>query len=323
MSVMFSVVVPIYNTRCYLEDCVQSVINQSFPDWELILIDDGSTDGSGKIADALAARDVRIRVIHQENRGQFFARQAGIQLAQGEYLLFLDSDDRFVPGAFSFVHALLENKEWDLVLFLGSAFGPSVQPGEPLGVLDAPAGRVELISVQRIVASSERLNSMCLKAFRRHLFFDDEMDYQCLNNARHGEDKAMLLHPLTLARNCYYMPQVLYLYRRYGSSTTCNISLDNIPSLLGNAVFALTRYAMREWGLVGRVDKRALGAYYLRNYSAVYFNLRHAHVSPEDRRALRRYPWKNVLDYRYFRLECVCALSFRERLKLLCAYMRL
>ena len=319
----FSIIVPIYNTQRYLWDCVQSVMDQTFTDWELILVDDGSTDGSGKIADSLAAQDDRIRVVHQDNKGQFFARQAGIQLARGEYLFFLDGDDRFVSDALSLVHALLEQKEWDLVLFLGRAFGPDIEQSEPLGMLDAPAGKIEPGSIQRIVASSERLNSMCFKVFRRSLFLDDETDYQCLRNARHGEDKAMLLHPLTRARDCCYMPRVLYLYRRYTASTTCNIALDDIPSLIDNAVFSLNRQAMAEWGLADRAGERALGAHYLRNYSATYFNLRHACVSPEDRRALRRYPWKSALDHRYFRLECLRALSPRDRLKLLCACLRL
>lgn len=323
MRVRFSIIVPIYNTRRYLEECVQSVMDQSFTDWELILVDDGSTDGSGEIADLLAAQDVRIQVVHQENRGQFFARQAGIRLAQGDYLFFLDSDDRFASGAFSLIHDLLEYKKWDMALFLGRGFGADAEQGEPIGMLDAPAGRIEPIIIQRIVASSERLNSMCLKVFRRSLFLHDEMDYRCLRDVRHGEDKAMLLHPLTRARDCCYVPEVLYLYRRYASSTTCNISQDDIPSLLGNAVFTLTRHAMVEWGLVDYADERALGAYYLRNYCAVYFNLRRNHSLRENRKALRRYPWKNVLDYRYFRLECVLALSLRERLKLICACLRL
>ena len=140
----FSIIVPIYNTQRYLWDCVQSVMDQTFTDWELILVDDGSTDGSGKIADSLAAQDDRIRVVHQDNKGQFFARQAGIQLARGEYLFFLDGDDRFVSDALSLVHALLEQKEWDLVLFLGRAFGPDIEQSEPLGMLDAPAGKIEL-----------------------------------------------------------------------------------------------------------------------------------------------------------------------------------
>lgn len=318
----FSIVVPIYNSLRYLEDCVHSVTAQSFSDWELILVDDGSTDGSGELADAIAEQDDRIRAIHQTNAGQFFARRAGIRQAQGKYVLFLDSDDLLIPDALSSIYALLEKEEWDLVLFLGRAFGPNVEHGESIGSLDAPAGEVELISIRRIVASSECLNSVCLKAFNRSLFINDEMDYQCLRNVRHGEDKAMLLHPLTRAQRCCYMPQELYLYRNNEESAMRNIVLDDVPSLLGNAVFSLVHQAMGAWGLVSRADECALGAYYLRNYIATYFNLRREYRSSDERRALRSYSWKSALDSRYLRLSYVWRLGPRETVKLICALLR-
>ena len=88
-----SVIVPVYNTEKYLRDCVDSILAQSFPDFELILVDDGSTDGSGAICDECAARDSRIRVIHQQNSGATVARRSGVRIAQGEYVTFVDSDD--------------------------------------------------------------------------------------------------------------------------------------------------------------------------------------------------------------------------------------
>lgn len=89
----YSVIVPVYNVAEYLEECVQSVLIQSCSDFELILIDDGSTDKSGILCDEFAVKDCRITVIHQENRGLSAARNAGIKIAAGAYIVFLDSDD--------------------------------------------------------------------------------------------------------------------------------------------------------------------------------------------------------------------------------------
>lgn len=89
----FSVVVPIYNVEKYLNQCVDSILSQSYTDFELILVDDGSTDSSPEICDAYAERDDRIKVVHKKNGGLSDARNTGIKIAQGEYLLFLDSDD--------------------------------------------------------------------------------------------------------------------------------------------------------------------------------------------------------------------------------------
>ena len=88
-----SVIVPVYNTEKYLRECVDSILAQTFTDFELILVDDGSTDGSGPICDDYAAKDQRVRVIHQENGGITVARKSGVRIARGEYVTFVDSDD--------------------------------------------------------------------------------------------------------------------------------------------------------------------------------------------------------------------------------------
>lgn len=88
-----SIIVPVYNVEKYLSKCIDSILNQTFKDFELILIDDGSSDGSGKICDKYANKDRRIAVIHQENTGVSAARNAGLDIAKGEYIGFIDSDD--------------------------------------------------------------------------------------------------------------------------------------------------------------------------------------------------------------------------------------
>ncbi len=94
---LISVIVPVYQVEAYLPACVDSILNQSYSNWELILVDDGSRDNSGSLCDAYAARDRRIRVYHQENRGVSAARNMGLELAGGEYIAFVDSDDLIKP----------------------------------------------------------------------------------------------------------------------------------------------------------------------------------------------------------------------------------
>ena len=87
---MISVIVPVYNVTNYISRCVESVLCQSMQDFELILVDDGSTDGSGEICDSYANKDDRICVIHQENQGLSAARNRGLKEAKGEYIAFID-----------------------------------------------------------------------------------------------------------------------------------------------------------------------------------------------------------------------------------------
>lgn len=89
----FSIIVPIYKVELYLRQCINSVLNQSYKDFELILVDDGSPDNCPIICDEYASRDIRVKVIHKSNGGLSDARNVGLDVAQGEYVLFLDSDD--------------------------------------------------------------------------------------------------------------------------------------------------------------------------------------------------------------------------------------
>lgn len=93
MNPKISVIVPVYNTEKYLHRCIDSILAQTFTDFELLLIDDGSKDNSGTICDEYAAKDSRVRVFHKENGGVSSARNLGLDNAKGEWISFVDSDD--------------------------------------------------------------------------------------------------------------------------------------------------------------------------------------------------------------------------------------
>jgi len=95
-----SVIIPVYNAEKYLQPCVDSVLMQTYKDFELILVDDGSRDGSGAMCDNIASQDSRVHVVHQKNAGAGAARNAGLSKAQGEYIVFVDSDDMIRQGYF-------------------------------------------------------------------------------------------------------------------------------------------------------------------------------------------------------------------------------
>ena len=103
----FSVILPIYKVEKYLAECVDSILKQSFSDYEIILVDDGSPDTSGAICDEYAKKDARVRVIHKKNGGLSDARNAGFEIACGEYVVFIDSDD-YVTDA-DFLKKISEN----------------------------------------------------------------------------------------------------------------------------------------------------------------------------------------------------------------------
>ena len=114
----FSIIVPVYNVQDYLGQCVDSVLSQDFSDFELILVDDGSTDNSPALCDAYAKADTRVKVIHKKNGGASDARNQGLDRAQGEYIVFLDSDDFWNrKDALDLIHRVVEKNTPDIVMF--------------------------------------------------------------------------------------------------------------------------------------------------------------------------------------------------------------
>ncbi len=114
---LFSVIVPIYNIEKYIKRCIDSVLSQSFTDFELILVDDGSPDNCGVICDEYAKKYQRIQVIHKANGGLVSARQAGIKVAKGDYVFHLDGDDAILPDALENAYKIIKDTNADIVSF--------------------------------------------------------------------------------------------------------------------------------------------------------------------------------------------------------------
>lgn len=127
---LFSIIVPVYNVEVYLERCVASLVNQTFGDIEIVLIDDGSTDGCPELCDHFAKVDRRIRVVHQKNGGLSIARNAGLEVARGEYILFVDSDDYIDTNTCERL-SVFANQKYDILT--GQAY---FEGGKPIQYLD-------------------------------------------------------------------------------------------------------------------------------------------------------------------------------------------
>ena len=117
MKDRISVIMPVYNVADYLPQCIESVLNQDHQDLEVILIDDGSRDNSGAICDEYAAKDSRVKVIHQKNGGAASAKNAGLRIATGEYLSFVDSDDYLEPNVYGYMLNVLKCHDADAAQF--------------------------------------------------------------------------------------------------------------------------------------------------------------------------------------------------------------
>lgn len=201
-----SVVMPVYNVEAYLKEAVESILRQSCPEWELILVDDGSTDSSGAMCDAWAACDDRIRAVHTPNGGLSHARNVGMKAAAGEWILFPDSDDRLDDQA---LEILLRNTDdVDVVICMLETFPDR----EVYQAVDTP---VRYAAFADTASDFCRLHGMhvfsyaCTKLYRRERIktvFDESIQYM--------EDCLFNLEVLPTCRGLRIIPNVLYQYRR-------------------------------------------------------------------------------------------------------------
>ncbi|MBQ8201329.1 MAG: glycosyltransferase family 2 protein [Clostridia bacterium] len=228
-----TVVVPVYNVAAYLDEAVGSVLAQTNTDWELILVDDGATDASGAMCDAWISRDVRIRVIHKENGGLASARNAGLDMARGEWVLFLDGDDKLAPEALQ--TALAHSEGADVV-----AFGLARFPESGTGWLDKAYsfGDVREMGGYMEQIWRDGVLSACTKLYRRASIccrFDESL--------RHAEDLIFNLEYLPHAQGIRFISESLYHYRWNGRENTLGkrFWLDQ-PEI-----------SARAWGLTRRV----------------------------------------------------------------------
>ena len=230
MSALISVIVPVYNAEPYLDTCLDSLLEQTCRDTEIILVDDGSTDNSGRMCDLFAKKDARIRVLHKENGGASSARNAGLCAATGDYVYFLDSDDRIVPELLEKLLADAEEHQSELVFF--DAWAVDEDTG---AVSEKNYSHKEIYQtdtganlMKKMVANGD-FHMGVWQLFYRRSFLDREK--LTFVEGIIYEDFLFVCQAYCLAQKVSYVPEFLY-YRLYhaGSVMTAKKTLKNYIS---------------------------------------------------------------------------------------------
>ena len=210
-EVLVSVIVPVYNVKGYLRRTVDSLLSQTYRNFELLLIDDGSTDGSAEICDNYEHKDDRIRTIHKQNGGVSSARNCGLQNAKGEYICFVDSDDWVKEGYISdLVMYMKDDIDFVMSDFMYTNGAYEYVPN----VKEAIVGDIEVLFPDR--NSLKNCYAPYGKLFKRKLIVDKEI---CYNTFIHnGEDRFFVFTYLSYVNKVAFSPMVNYCYcRRAGS----------------------------------------------------------------------------------------------------------
>lgn len=234
---LISVVVPVYKTEAVLSRCIESILRQSYSDFELLLIDDGSPDRSGEVCEEYAMTDVRIHVFHQQNSGVSVARNRGVKEAIGEYILFIDSDDWIAPDFFSTLSTHLGRYD---ILFFG---GQSVSDTGDFILEQRPeAMDTSRNSLSDIVFSMFKiglLGYMWSMAIRRTLITDNSISFK--KGISIHEDSLFCYHCLLVTHHVISLDIVPYRYVIY---KTVNTLSKLTPAIYGS--IAIERISLME-----------------------------------------------------------------------------
>lgn len=240
-----SVVVPVYNTESYLPECLDSLLRQSFPDIEIVCVDDGSTDQSPSLLDSYASADERIHVFHRENGGVSAARNFGISQSRGQYVLFVDSDDYIEENACQLLIEVAKRDCSDIVVFGGVTFPHVDWIDRCFGTQDT---LVRGDGIAALLGEPGSFPLMCNKMYRRSLIVDNNVSFS--SDLVLGEDNAFQFSVFPYAKTVTFLSCSLYHYRcgRSGSAITEYYG-DRLSKIKKH--LEVVRYVFNDWQAKG------------------------------------------------------------------------
>lgn len=295
-SALISVIVPVYNVQKYLERCLDSILRQTYQKLEIILVDNGSTDASGRICDSYAARDERIKVIHTDNLGVSHARNTGVEAARGELLGFVDSDDCIAPDMYETLLRNLIKEDADI-----SVCGIYQCFGENPGVAESDFNS-ELEVVTPYEAISVALENSCSyylwnKLYKRELFSKIRFPV-----GKIYEDAFIMVRLLDCAKRIVYAKWPGYFYIRRADSLTLSGYDRKELDLVEACAFNLSYVKEKHPELADRANYRLLRAYFYVLDKMPADKLSKEDVKDRNRvvRILRKNLF-NILKYPWFR----------------------
>ncbi len=227
-QIKVSIIVPVYNAKKYLSRCVGSILEQTFKDFELILVDDGSPDNSGALCDKYALKDKRIKVVHKENGGVSSARNMGLSVSKGKYVTFIDSDDWVDKN---YLKALLEPMETNAVQLVVGSFETRGSRRSVQGLESKLINFTLLNEEDRFIGYTKNLSGPCVKLFLLDVINKNGLRFPI--NIHYGEDTLFVKKYLRHCNSIYTIKDVIYFYNRFNEgSLTKKIDVKRKDNIL-------------------------------------------------------------------------------------------
>lgn len=227
---LISIIVPVYNVEQYLEQCVESLIHQTYKNLEILLIDDGSTDASGTICDRYAKQDKRIRVVHQVNQGAAIARNSGIKLAKGEYLAFVDSDDYVHSQFIEILYQIQQACDCKISMCSYQRFndGEAIDNNSAVDATHKMISTFDALSLLNEWISKDAVAMLivCNKLYQKGIF-----ENIVFPSKKRREDEFVIHRILAKSEKISVTEKELYFYRKRAGAMEANDLVDNFQHL--------------------------------------------------------------------------------------------
>lgn len=268
-NVVFSIIIPVYNVEKYLSQCIESVLNQTFSNYEVILVDDGSTDSSGQKCDDFANKNSRVKVIHKDNGGLSSARNAGLDIAVGEYILFMDSDDFWIGvNVLSDIFCKFESTGADTLIFPMRRYYDDSNTYTDIQNNQIEINAIEDASYEDAVTYMIKNNvfraSACNKVVKKNLIDNHRLRFL---NGYVSEDLDWCGYILLYSKKFAYYDNPIYAYRqqRIGSITTQR----NSEKLIKDKLFMCKKGYKEALAQTDLSKKYLLASYYAYEYAVL------------------------------------------------------
>lgn len=231
----FSVLIPVYNAEKYIDECLTSILGQTYTDFEVVLVDDGSTDSSGEICDRYALKDERVRVIHKKNGGSLSSRCVAISEAEGDYCIFVDADDFISRKLLEVVSGLLAD-DVDMVIYNYRYYCNGKFKERNKHIFndgEVFCGENKKVLYDNIINTID-IAPIWMKAIKTEILKSDKTDYSVFYKHNMGEDVFQFLYPLTYSKKIVYTSEALvnYRYDNESVSRTVNIASPEKETVL-------------------------------------------------------------------------------------------
>ncbi len=242
LAPLFSILVPVYNARDHLEECLSSIEAQSCSDYEVVLVDDGSTDGSGELCDEFLQSYGGVKVVHQENGGLLLARRAALKQASGDYVVHLDADDALRCDALELIAGVVAEQAPDIVVFRFSRLNSfEAYPASGLRIAPGYYAGGQYAVYQQAVCDG-RVISMWTKCYRRSVAGLSD-DYSRYRGLTYAEDLIQSVRLAEEAKNFYYLDEALYYYRPNSKACTADYRSEYLDGLVIGVLIQSVRLA--------------------------------------------------------------------------------